>query len=67
MHYIDGFVDDVRIVLFGEVVEVFAADVGPEGDEGEVVFDYWSGYHVVLLDCCGRQFESYTVSVRRED
>jgi hypothetical protein len=48
VHYVDGFVDDVRIVLLGEVMEVFAADVGPEGDEGEVVFDYWSGCHCAV-------------------
>lgn len=52
MHYVDGLVDDLRIVLLGEVVEVFAADVGPEGDEGEVVFDDWSGCHVVLALRC---------------
>lgn len=52
MHYVDWFVDDVRIVFFGKLMEVFAADVGPERDEGEVVFDYWSGGHCVVFDCC---------------
>jgi hypothetical protein len=36
-------------------VEVFAADVGIERDEGEVVFDYWLGCHCAsdfALVCC---------------
>ena len=65
MHEVDGFVDNTRIVLFGEVVEVFAADVGPEGDEGEVVFDYWSGCHVVLACVVGKYFRLYVYSYSR--
>lgn len=42
---VDGLVDDLGVVVFGQRLQAAAADVGPEGDEGEVVFDDGAGGH----------------------